>query len=140
MRALAVALVCLATLAPVRAAAVTLAVIVHPSRTDRLDRRDVERIYLKIRRFWGDGVPIVPLNLEADSPLRAAFVAQVLSMDSARLAAYWNERYFNGVFPPTVLSSPAAVKRYVATDARAIGYVDARDVDESVRVILTLEE
>jgi len=140
MRALVLALVCVVALAPVRAAAMTLAIIVHPSRTDRLDRRDVERIYLKMRRFWRDGAPILPLNLEADSPLRAAFVGRVLSMDSTRLAAYWNERYFDGVFPPTVVSSPAGVKRYVANDARAIGYVDARDVDESVRVVLTLED
>jgi ABC-type phosphate transport system substrate-binding protein len=115
-----------------------LAVVVHPSRTDRLSLADVERIYLRRRRFWDDGNPIVPLNREPGSAAREIFSAQVLKRDGAHLQAYWNEQYFQGVFPPTTLSSAAAVKRYVATDRRAIGYIDSREVDASVRVVLVL--
>ena len=144
MRALAAIAACLALLLPpVRATAdepVVVAVVVHPARNERLDRRDVGRIFLRMRRFWNDGSPIVPINLEADSPLRAIFTARALDLGPERLAAYWNEQYFHGIFPPTVLSSAAAVKRYVASDPHAIGYIDARDVDDTVHVALTLEE
>jgi hypothetical protein len=143
MRALALLVVWLTVRWPSAVLAdepVTLVVIVNPARNDHVDRRDVARIFLRARHFWNDGSPIVPLNLEAGSALRAAFVARVLVLDPARLAAYWNEQYFHGVFPPTVLASSAAVKRYVANDSRAIGYLDAREVDDTVRVVLTLGE
>ena len=123
---------------PLGAADARLAVIVHPSRADRVSVADVARIFLRTRRFWRDGTPIVPLNREPGSAAREAFSHQVLGGDSARWASYWNDAYFNGVFPPAVLSSSAAVKRYVASEAGAIGYVDPADVDDTVRVVLEL--
>jgi ABC-type phosphate transport system substrate-binding protein len=141
MRTLTAALVGLMLFASAEALAnsLVLAVIVNPSRPDKLDRIDVARIYLRTRRFWSDGSPIVPLNLEAESPTRVAFTSRVFSLDPEHLAAHWNAQYFHGIFPPTVLTTAAAVKRYVATDPRAIGYVDVRDIDDTVRVILKLE-
>jgi len=38
-----------------------------------------------------------------------------------------------------VLSSDAAVKRYVAADRDAIGYIEWSEVDDSVRVVLKIE-
>ena len=123
---------------PLGAADARLAVIVHPSHPDRLSVTDVARMFLRKRRFWRDGTPIVPLNREPGSEARESFSHQVLGGDSARWASYWNDAYFNGVFPPAVLSSSAAVKRYVASEAGAIGYVDPADVDDTVRVVLEL--
>jgi ABC-type phosphate transport system substrate-binding protein len=122
-----------------RAGEPVLVVIVHPSRTDTPTRGDVARMFLQRRRFWLDGTPIVPLNREPGSPEREAFSTRVLGAESGRFSAYWNTQYFQGVFPPTVLSSASAVKRYVATDPRAIGYVASAEVDASVRVVLTIE-
>ncbi len=116
-----------------------IAVIVHPRRTTPLDLEDVARIFFGRRRFWDDGRAITPLNLPSGTPLRERFSRRVLREDSARLAAYWNEQYFHGVFPPAVLSSPDAVKRYVGGDPNAIGYIDAGDVDDTVRVVLTID-
>jgi len=124
---------------PAGAGDAPLRVIVHPSRTDALAVPDVARIYLRKRRFWNDGTPIVPLNREPGSAARETFSRHVLGSDSARWAGYWNDAYFNGIFPPAVLSSSAAVKRYVANDPGAIGYVDPADVDDTVRVVLTLD-
>ena len=117
-----------------------VAVVVSRSRADRLDVHELARIYLRTRRFWDDGTPIIPLNLEADSSEREAFTRRVLGDGASWLATYWNERYFHGVFPPTVVSSAASVKRWLATEPGAIGYFDAREVDETVRVVLTLDE
>jgi ABC-type phosphate transport system substrate-binding protein len=116
-----------------------LAVIVHPSRATTLALDDVRRIYLRQRRFWGDGREIIPINRVPESAARAAFTRHVFGTAQSRLAAYWNERYFQGVLPPATLGSDEAVKRYVATRPDAIGYIDAGSVDESVRVALTFE-
>lgn len=121
------------------AAEPSLVVIVHPNRTVALAIGDVRHIYLGRHRFWDDGSAIVALNLPAGTALRERFSQRVLRGDSAELTAYWNERYFHGVFPPAVLSSSDAVKRYVASEPGAIGYIEATEVDSSVRVVLTLE-
>ena len=81
-----------------------LAVIVHPNRTEAIDRAELRRIYLRVRRQWDDGAPIAPVNREAGSSAREAFAKVVLGMSPTRLAAYWNERYFDGVLPPITLS------------------------------------
>ena len=114
--------------------------IVHPERRDELSLDDVAQIYLRRRQHWEDGEIIVPLNLASGMPLRAHFSQRVLRQTEARLADYWNRRYFDGLMPPATLASTAAVRRYVATDPRAIGYVPAAEIDRSVRVILFLEQ
>lgn len=141
MPALAAFLLAFATViaTPVAPAAEpALVVIVHPTRTERLTVADVGRIFLRKRRFWSDGAPIIPLNRHVDTAERRMFTNRVFGGDGTFLSQYWNEQYFAGVFPPTVLSSDAAVRRYVATDRDAIGYVIEAEADGSVRVALTL--
>ena len=116
-----------------------VAVIVHPDRSDELSLDDLAQIYLRRRQHWGDGEIIVPLNLASGMALRAQFSQRVLRQTEARLADYWNRRYFDGLMPPATLASTEAVRRYVASDPRAIGYVPAAEIDRSVRVILYLE-
>ena len=142
MRAVgAVALAVWLVLCPtaMRAGEPALVVIVHPSRADTPSREDVARIYLGRQRFWTDGSAIVALNLPAGAPLRERFSEALLHRDSAHLAAYWNEQYFHGILPPPVLSSTDAVKRYVASNPRAIGYIDATQVDDSIRAVTRIE-
>jgi hypothetical protein len=40
--------------------------------------------------------------------------------------------------PPKVVADAAAVKKAVAADPKAVGYIDKADVDASVKVVLTL--
>ena len=115
-----------------------IAIVVHPSRAAELDADGVAQIYLRRKRFWDDGAPIVPLNLAAGMPLREAFSKLVLRQSEARLADYWNRQYFYGILPPPTLASTQAMVRYVAGDPNAVGYVPADEVDGSVRVVLSL--
>ena len=115
-----------------------IAVVVHPSRQGQVSADMLTQIYLRRKRYWEDGTPIVPLNLAAGAPLRAAFSRLVLGQDEAHLAEYWNRQYFHGVLPPATLASTQAVVRYVAGDPNAVGYVPADEVDGSVRVVLSL--
>jgi ABC-type phosphate transport system substrate-binding protein len=113
--------------------------IAHPTRATELSKGEVRAIYLKRRLFWEDGQAIVPINREAGSESRESFSESVFGQDSRRLAAYWNQRYFEaGVFPPATLASDEAVIRFVAGNENALGYVTVDDVGESVEVILKL--
>lgn len=117
----------------------SVAVIVHPERRAELSVEDVAQIYLRRKRFWNDGAPVVPLNLPSANRLRERFSRLVLRQSERLLADYWNRQYFYGIFPPATLASTEAVRRYVASDPNAIGYVPASEVDGSVHVLLHLE-
>jgi ABC-type phosphate transport system substrate-binding protein len=140
LRAAALALASsLALLAPTAAGGQSLVLIVHPGRAEAIDESWVRQVYLKQRRDWDDGSPIIPVNRESGSAERAAFTQRILRLPPGRLAAYWNERYFEGVFPPITLSSDVAVRRYVAGEPNAVGYVSPEAADDSVKVALRLE-
>jgi hypothetical protein len=134
---LAVALL-LALPARARGEEPALAVITHPSRPISLSTGDLRRLFLKQRRFWPDGSPVIAINHTAATPVRSTFERTVFGAEVPSLPAYWNRRYFEGLFPPITLDSDEAVQRYVAAKPNAIGYVDARAVDGSVHVALRL--
>jgi ABC-type phosphate transport system substrate-binding protein len=128
----------LATLTPGASAHADLpvvAVIVHPSQTETPTLAQIKRIYLRQQRFWSDRTPVRPVNREYGSVTRRRFEARVLDSTVEALARHWNEQYFQGVLPPLTLASDAAVREYVAARPGAIGYVEARHVDDSVRVV-----
>jgi ABC-type phosphate transport system substrate-binding protein len=125
---------------PPGAADVHIRLIGHPSRPAALTKTDVRAIYLKRRLLWSDGQPIIPINREAGSDARELFSEKVFGQDSRRLAAYWNQRYFEaGEFPPATLASEEAVVRFVSENRNAVGYVTAGQVSASVVVLLVVE-
>lgn len=103
-----------------------------------LDVATLARIYRRKMLHWQDGSKIEPVNLPAAEPLRQSFSRQALKMEPEELEAYWNQQYFQGIFPPYVLSSEEAVLRFVADTPGAIGYVSACAVDARVAVVLYL--
>ena len=111
-----------------------LVVIVHAERTVEPSVQDIAQIYLKKRRFWSDGAPIVPVNRDARSRAREFFVRIVFGAELRQLVVYWNQEYFRGVLPPVTLASDEAVRRFVASEPRAIGYIHPSAVDDSVKV------
>jgi ABC-type phosphate transport system substrate-binding protein len=133
-----IALVIFASVAPTRAE--DLVVIVHLERRASLDIDTLAQIFLKQRRRWPGGDAIVPVNHESRSPVRADFARAVLAQSPQQLAVYWNRQYFLGVLPPATLASDEAVKRFVASEKRAIGYIRANALDASVRAALRLPE
>ena len=132
---------CLLAPTQLGAADLRVKVITHPTRPGKLTESDVRAIYLKQRRLWSDGRPIIPINREAGSGARELFSERIFGQDSRRLATYWNQRYFEvGEFPPATLASDEAVMRFVAGNENAIGYVTREDVGDSVAVVLVLNQ
>lgn len=103
-----------------------------------LDRATLRDVYLKKVFVDRHGDALVPVNLPPDDPLRRAFSRAVLGEAPESLQGYWNERYFHGVRPPYVLASQAAVARFVAGTAGAIGYLASCRVDPGLRTLLVL--
>ena len=116
-----------------------VAIVVHPTRAETPTLAQVRQIYLRQRRFWTDRTPILPVGLQFGTPGRTRFDQRVFGAQASDLGHYWDEQYFQGVLPPPTLASDEAVREYVAARPAAIGYLDLRFVDETVRVIAKLE-
>lgn len=121
----------------------TLAVVVSSKPVlaiiSQLSAQDLSLIYWRKKQYWQDGVRAHPVNLQAEHPLRISFSKAVLGSEPGEQSSYWNGLYFHGTTPPYSVQSEEAVLRYIANTKGAIGYVDACNVDERVKVLLWID-
>lgn len=115
-----------------------LAVVVAATRADQPGSEEIVQIFKRKKLFWKDGHRIQPVNLPADHPLRQQFTRQLLHQSAEAQEDYWNQQYFQGVLPPHVLASEAAVLRFVTGTDASIGYLPACPADPRLRVLLLL--
>ena|SRR5690606_15947787 len=111
------------------------AIVVNPANQDALNLDVVERIFTGKTKTFPSGAAAMPLNQPEASPLREAFETSVLKKNASQMKAYWSKLIFTGKGNPPAELDAAAVKAKVASDASAIGYIDASEVDASVREV-----
>jgi hypothetical protein len=126
---LALSLACGAAMADV------VAVVSSKSTVTALTRTHTEEIFLgKVRRF-PDGSMAVPLDLAEGSSERDEFYAK-LGKSPAQIKAYWSKIIFTGRGqPPKAVANGFVMKKLIAENPAAIGYLDRQLVDDSVRVL-----
>ena len=124
-RLLALLLLCLgAWERPGEAAGTTILVIANAGvPASSLSVETLADIYSRRIMVWPNGTPIVPVNREAGSRERLDFSMRVFGRPPEALADYWSRMHFQGVNPPLVLESDAAVVAFVREVPGAIGYV-----------------
>ena len=103
-----------------------------------INRVILRDIYLKKIFLDDNGRPFVPVNLPPENPLRLSLAETLLNKSAQQLQDYWNQRYFQGVAPPHVLSSQEAVVQFVGKTPGAIGYIAACRLDARVREVLAI--
>lgn len=80
---------------------------------------------------------VLPIDQAEGNAIRDEFYAKVTNKNSAQLKAYWSKIIFTGDGqPPKLVEGDVAVRKAVAKNPNAIGYIDKSTVDSSVRVIL----
>jgi hypothetical protein len=89
--------------------------------------------------YLGRNNTLKPVDLPESNPLREAFYKKATDRDPSQIKSLWSRLTFTGQGqPPKELANAAAIKKAVAEDPKAIGYIDRADVDASVKVVLTL--
>lgn len=89
--------------------------------------------------FLGKSTLFTPIDQAEGSPIRADFYRKVADKDASQVKALWSKLVFTGKgTPPKEYAGNAEVKKAVAADPKAIGYIDKSAVDDTVKVILTL--
>lgn len=101
-----------------------------------LDAAQVADIFLGKTSRFPDGSIALPVDQGEESPLREKFYAQFAGKSPAQVKAYWSKIIFTGRGqPPRQAADSTEVKRIVSDNPHAIGYIDASQVDSSVRVL-----
>lgn len=89
--------------------------------------------------FLGKSNLFTPVDQGKESAIRREFYQKIASKSLSQVEGIWAKIEFSGKGAmPKSLASDAAVKKAVAADVSAIGYIDKASVDDSVKVILTL--
>lgn len=89
--------------------------------------------------YLGKNFDFKPLDL-SDSAMREQFYKKLANREPSQVKAAWARIVFTGKgLAPIQQPDATAVKKAVASDPKAVGYVDKSTVDNSVKVILVLE-
>jgi ABC-type phosphate transport system substrate-binding protein len=90
--------------------------------------------------FLGKSHGLTPVDQPDGSALYADFYKKATGRDVAQVKAMWSRIVFSGKGQaPRQLGDSVAVRKAVAADPKAIGYIDKSAVDASVKAVLTLD-
>jgi ABC-type phosphate transport system substrate-binding protein len=108
-------------------------VVVNPKAAEASMTKDQVAQY-----FLGKSGSMNPVDQPESAPVRAEFYKKVTDKDASQVKALWSKLVFTGkATMPKEAADSAAVKKMVASDPKAIGYIDKGAVDASVKVIYT---
>ncbi len=81
-----------------------------------------------------------PFDQAESNAIRADFYKKAAGKDLTQIKALWTRLSFTGKGqPPKEVADSAAVKRAVAADPKAIGYIEKTAVDASVKVLFSVD-
>lgn len=88
--------------------------------------------------FLGKSTSMTPIDQPESAPVRAEFYKKVTDKDASQVKSLWSKLVFTGkATMPKEVADSAAVKKAVAADPKAIGYIEKSAVDGSVKVLYT---
>jgi ABC-type phosphate transport system substrate-binding protein len=108
-------------------------VIVNPAAAP-ISKEQIADLYLGRSNAW------IPIDQTVGSAIYVEFYKKATGRDSAQVKAIWSRILFTGRgFPPKQLPDSAAVKKAVAANPKAVGYIGKSAVDASIKVALPLD-
>ena len=132
-------LLALASLLPCLAHAELVVVVNAQSSLEQLSKTQVVNIFLGHSRELPNGVSASPVDLPFGLPEKAAFYQLLVNKDLDQIAAYWSRLVFAGsTSPPLQAASVQDALAYVASHKGAIAYLERRQLDARVKVVLSL--
>ena len=123
------------------AAQAQVAVVVNPkSAAASMTADQVAGIFLGKTSTLPSGATAAAADQPEGSAVREHFYSKVAGKQAAQVKAAWSRLVFSGkATPPKELGSTAEVKKFVAANPDAIGYIEKSAVDGSVKVVLTVD-
>jgi ABC-type phosphate transport system substrate-binding protein len=118
-----------------------VAIVVNPkSPLAAMTADQVSAIFLGKSNTLPSGATAAPADLPDSIATRELFYTKVTGKNTAQVKAAWSRLVFSGkATPPKELASSAEVKKFVASNPDAIGYIEKSAVDSSVKVVFSAD-
>ena len=119
-------------------AAVSDAVVVVSAQSSvmALSQSEIVDIFLGNTRVLPNGDKAMPIDQAEGSSIRDEFYAKFAGKSAAQMKAHWSRIIFTGRgHPPKEAALDGEAKKRIVDNPNAIGYLDPRMVDSSVRVL-----
>jgi ABC-type phosphate transport system substrate-binding protein len=88
--------------------------------------------------FLGKSTAMTPIDQADGSAVRNEFYKKVADKEASQAKALWSKLVFTGKATlPKEMAGSAEVKKAVAADPKAIGYIEKSAVDATVKVVLS---
>ena len=118
-----------------------VAVVSARSTVTTLTRSQVADIFLGKTTRFPDGGQAVPIDQSEGTPARDEFYTRITGKSAAQMKAYWSKIIFTGRGqPPRAVPSSSETKKLLVANPNAIGYVEPRLVDETLRVVTVTQQ
>ncbi|MBT8129810.1 MAG: phosphate ABC transporter substrate-binding protein [Gammaproteobacteria bacterium] len=123
-------------------ASADLAIISHPDYDGgEINSLQVKNLFLGERKSFPNGIKATPINHAVGSPDRKKFFSLVLNMAESFHGRHWKRKMAtNSGSSPAELNSYKEVLRSVAKTPGSISYIDSSMVNDSVKVLFTIED
>jgi hypothetical protein len=113
-----------------------VAVVSAKSPITTMSKGEAADIFLGKPSPLAHGIRAVPIDQAEGAAARDAFYVKILGKSPAQLKAYWSKIIFTGRGqPPATVPNDLDMKKRIAADPLAIGYVEATSVDASLRIL-----
>jgi ABC-type phosphate transport system substrate-binding protein len=105
-----------------------------------LNADQVAALYLGKTASLPSGATAVLVDQPTSAPVYEQFYGKVTGKTAAQVKATWSRLVFSGkAAPPKEAANSADVKKLVAGNPAAIGYIEKSAVDSSVKVLLNVD-
>lgn len=123
-------------LTSIAAHADVVAVVSVKSATLTLTKAQVADLFLGKASRYPNGELAVPIDQAEGSVTFDEFYETIAGKSPAQVKAYWSKIIFTGRGqPPKAVSDDSEVKKRIAENPSAIGYIDKKLLDDSVRAL-----
>lgn len=112
-------------------------VVAARSPITQLSKDQVADIFLGRTSRFPDGSQAVPIDQIEGAAVRDEFYREFADKSPAQIKAHWSKIIFTGRGqPPREVSNSIELKKLIANNPHAIGYIEQSQVDDSVKVLL----
>ena len=110
------------------------------SEIPTLTRDQVAALYTGNSFTFPNGSSATLLDQSESNEVRKLFYGKVTDKSASQIKSTWSRLTFSGKgTPPKEMANSAEVKKQVATNPNAIGYIEKNAVDGSVKVIFSAD-
>jgi ABC-type phosphate transport system substrate-binding protein len=116
-------------------------IVMNPkSAVSTMTADQVSAIFLGKNAALPSGGAAAAVDLPDGAPAKEYFYSKVAGKSSAQVKAAWARLVFSGKgVPPKEIATSADVKKFVASNPDAIGYIEKSALDSTVKVVFSAD-